>query len=538
MLRIIVISLFVANLLLLGFQKDNPVVQPESTVTQPVVMDSSIPTIHLFSEIIEDQDLLSGNRRCFSLGPFHAIGEQDEIKTRLQEITTSISERQTEALVEKGYWVFMPPFTSLLEANEELMSLQALGLKDIGVVYSGDWKNAISLGYFMRRENALRRQKELEDRGYETLMRVQRQAEPRYWLEYEQSPGSELITLDMQNRPNDFMQRALPCPEQDLFEVADADSQGLVEELAQKQIPEEENDPVPGENAGSSESIESILQEPVETMPGSTGEVATGELIDAAEAIENKSSEVAGALLDQAAETDPDTPGEVGSGEETDDFVNDIENTPQDTVETLTGAAVETDSQGTGEADSGEEVDAAQGAGALLGQSVETGLESTVKVGNTEADDAAEGNENEPVESAGALPDRAVETVPDAAVEVGSGEAMEVAGGIENTPQETIETLTNPAVENDPESTGEVAEPGEETEAAQSIQNALQDDTEATLNRAVGTGPEWYGEPEAGEETDAVEGVENASVEDTEDLLNPDIEAESGTSGDTETFEG
>ena len=161
MLRILVISLFVANLLLLGFQKDNPVVQPETTVTQSVVQDSTIPTIHLFSEMIEDQDLLSGNRRCFSLGPFNAIEDQDEIRTRLQEVSTIISERQTEALVEKGYWVFMPPYTSLLEANEEVMSLQALGFKDISVVLGGDWKNAVSLGYFMRQENALRRKKDL-----------------------------------------------------------------------------------------------------------------------------------------------------------------------------------------------------------------------------------------------------------------------------------------------------------------------------------------------------------------------------------------
>ena len=64
----------------------------------------------------------------------------------------------------------------------------------------------------MRQENALKRKKGLEDRGYEPLMRVQRQAESRYWLDYEQDPGSDLIALDMQNRPNDFMQRSLPVP--------------------------------------------------------------------------------------------------------------------------------------------------------------------------------------------------------------------------------------------------------------------------------------------------------------------------------------
>ena len=516
MLRILVISLFVANLLLLGFQKDNPVVQPETTVTQSVVQDSTIPTIHLFSEMIEDQDLLSGNRRCFSLGPFNAIEDQDEIRTRLQEVSTIISERQTEALVEKGYWVFMPPYTSLLEANEEVMSLQALGFKDISVVLGGDWKNAVSLGYFMRQENALRRKKDLEDRGYAPLVRVQRQTEPRYWLEYEQSPGSELITLDMQNRPNDFMPRVLPCPDQGLFEVADTNSQGPVAELAQQQVPKEEKVPDPGENTSSAERVESVPQATVETLtdaavetvPVSTGEEGTEEVVDAAEVNENELAEGAGVLLDQAVDTGPDTPGQVGSGDEAGDVENGSESTPQDAVVTLTEAAVEIVPVSTGE------------------------------VGTEVVVDTAEANENERAEGVGVLLDQAADTRPDTPGQVGSGEeADDVANGIENTPQDTVGTLTDAAVEAGPESMGEVGD-GEKSDAAESIQSAPLESAEVLLNKTVGTGPEWYGEPEAGEETDAAEGTENVPVEDTEDLLNPGIETESETTGETGTSEG
>ncbi len=229
MLRIVVISLFLANLLLFGFQSSKPAVQPKTPVSL-VVEDPDIPTIHLLGELKQDWDLMSGNRQCFSLGPFHSSEDRDEIRTRLLEVSAYISERQTQALIDKGYWVFLPPFASLLEANQVLFSLQALGLKDIGVIYEDDWKNAISLGYFMRQENAQRRKKALEDRGYKPSMRVQRHAEPRYWLDYEQNPGSELIALNMRNRPNDFMQRSLPCPQRD--------SNGVTgDEMAQAQIP-------------------------------------------------------------------------------------------------------------------------------------------------------------------------------------------------------------------------------------------------------------------------------------------------------------
>ena len=240
MLRIIVISLVVANLLLLGFQCSKPVVKVDTNASLATNDDPDIPTIHLFSEMMEDQDLMSGNRRCFSLGPFHSSEDRDDIRSRLYVVSATLTERRTQALVEKGYWVFMPPYISLLEANQELFSLQALGLQDIGIIYDGEWKNAISLGYFMRQENAQKRMEGLEDKGYAPLIRVQRQTEPRYWLDYELNPGSELIALDMQSRPNDFMRRSMPCPEQNLIDVTDDVSNAPIDEITQVSIVEEE----------------------------------------------------------------------------------------------------------------------------------------------------------------------------------------------------------------------------------------------------------------------------------------------------------
>ena len=268
MLRILVISLFVANLLLLGFKSSKPATQPKTVEKQAVVEDSRIPTIYLFSEIMENRDLMSGNRRCFSLGPFHSTEDTADVYTRLTDVSVSISERETQALVEKGYWVFMPPYSSLLEANRALLALQALGLNDIAVIYEGKWANAVSLGYFLRQENALRRKKGLEERGHAPLIRVQRHSESRYWLDYEQDPGSELIALDMQNRPNDFMQRALPCPEQSVFNSVSVDPTPPVEIPAQAQLSEEDIEGQPGEDSGFDLEQESDDVDGVESGQG------------------------------------------------------------------------------------------------------------------------------------------------------------------------------------------------------------------------------------------------------------------------------
>jgi hypothetical protein len=222
MLRIIVISLVVANLLLLGFQATKPDPEPVKTAAPKRLSgDPRIPTIHLFSEIVEDEGLLSGGRRCFSIGPFYSLEDRDALLATLERVSNGVVERETEALVEKGYWIFMPPYISLLEANRELLSLKALGLSDVGIIYDGEWKNAISLGYFLRQENAQRRKGDLEKRGFEPRMMVRRQSEPRYWLDYEQSPGAELPVIDMQDRPNDFMQRPMPCPETPMVTAAE-----------------------------------------------------------------------------------------------------------------------------------------------------------------------------------------------------------------------------------------------------------------------------------------------------------------------------
>lgn len=334
MIRILVISLVVANLLLLGFQCSKPPVQPETRASQSVEKDTGIPTIHLFSEMMQDQDLMTGNRQCFSLGPFHTIEDRDQTRMRLLEVSTYISERQTEALVEKGYWVFLPPYASLLEANEELISLQALGLQDIGIIYDGEWKNAISLGYFLRQEYALSRKEGLEDKGYAPRMRVQRQAEPRYWLDYEQDPGSGLIALDMQNRPNDFMQRSLPCPEKEIVEVTGAEPEEPVQVMEQLQANEDDKQPASGQgdDAGAGESIENLLQEEGESLPGQAVEAEAEDVIETGsdDVIETAPENTVGTGPQDAAGIEAEGVNETGSE-------SGIKSAPEETSETRAG---------------------------------------------------------------------------------------------------------------------------------------------------------------------------------------------------------
>ena len=406
MLRILVISLFVANLLLFAFQRNNPAVEPETTVAPTVKKNSNIPTIHLFSEMMQDQGLLTGNRQCFSLGPFHSSEGKDEFRLLLQEVSTRINERQTEALVEKGYWVFMPPYDSLLEANQALISLQALGLEDIGVIYDGEWKSAISLGYFMRQENAQRRKESVESRGYAPQIRVQRQAEPRYWLDYEQNPGSSLIALDMQNRPNDFMQRTLPCPEEDTVEFTGEDSQQPAQVMAEVRVPVDDNEPASdrNEDPDTGGDVESAPQERVEAVPVQAVETETEDIASGSEGvIETGPENTAGTGQEDNIESVPEDAAVTGLEDTNETGAEDAAVTGQDdTIETGAEDAVETVQEVAIDTKPGSAV----GTGPLdvieteQGSAADNGSEDTLETGQ------------EPVG----------ETVPDDSIESGTGE--------------------------------------------------------------------------------------------------------------------
>ena len=477
MLRILVISLFVANLLLFAFQDSNESAAPvETRSIKTDVEDSSIPTIHLFSEMVQDQGLMTGNRQCFSLGPFHTVEDTDEVYARLREVSVNISERQTQALVEKGYWVFMPPYVSLLEANQALLSLQALGLKDIAVVYDGDWKNAISLGYFMRQENAIRRKKSLENRGHAPLVRVQRQSEPRYWLDYEQNPGSGLIALDMQNRPNDFMQRALPCPEQELFDTPPVESQAASSDVAQALEPAQDADVLP-----PGQDIDSDAPESIEVAGTTNQEVALDQNVNTNP---NQSLEAAPAETATATETETETEtateaeAEANSGDEVqapepesvDDVLPPVQDAGTDAVE-ITGNP---DNQSV-------ETEVNQSAISDPIQSVEPeAVETEPKTDNGEEAQALELEEGDD-----ALP-------PDQNAGTDAGEIVESALN-ENVETNSIQNMESETEQN-ADSGGEtqVLEPEKEDDLMSPVQDAGTDVggiIESSPKKSVGTGP-------------------------------------------------
>lgn len=215
MIRVIVVALLAANLLLLGLR----VAQPEAPRVDPQAPQRSmdqrtggieLPELHLLGEALEQSEGPGRLARCFSLGPFTERADLGAAFRRMNRGRAWNEIRETRALVERGWWVYLPRFANRAEAEAAALALRDAGVNDIAVMLSGDQANTVSLGLYDRRETASARVEAVRALGFDAQMRVRREPEPRFWLDYDPRAlavnGDELAAeLSVYNRP-------MPCP--------------------------------------------------------------------------------------------------------------------------------------------------------------------------------------------------------------------------------------------------------------------------------------------------------------------------------------
>lgn len=88
---------------------------------------------------------------CLEWGPITAKRADDAQAHLLKlKLGNRLSYTDDTATRSGPYWVYFPPLPSKLAADDKLAELQGLGLKDIAVVRTGPWKNAISMGLYSK----------------------------------------------------------------------------------------------------------------------------------------------------------------------------------------------------------------------------------------------------------------------------------------------------------------------------------------------------------------------------------------------------
>lgn len=130
---------------------------------------------------------------CFRIGPFPEADVVARIERRLSEIEVTYSRRQEETRTITGYLVYLPPLSSLEEAERKRRELTRLGFRDHALMQEEGKQNAISLGVFTVEANAEARVRELATKNVPARMQPFELSRKRIWLDLAVNFPSEAL---------------------------------------------------------------------------------------------------------------------------------------------------------------------------------------------------------------------------------------------------------------------------------------------------------------------------------------------------------
>ena len=150
---------------------------------------------------------------CIQLGPFNSEDDLAVFQTEVVNILESIQTRETETTVDKGYWVYLPPYPTRAEALQVVEQMSEAGAKDFYVVPRGITVNAVSLGVFRNMSRAERRQKQIRklDLGLDIAIELQTEIEPRYWLQGGPIDEQDPALIQLSSNYPQLEQLQIPC---------------------------------------------------------------------------------------------------------------------------------------------------------------------------------------------------------------------------------------------------------------------------------------------------------------------------------------
>ena len=182
MLRIAVVVLLACNLLLAGVHVTSAPPSPEVPVASPWTLPEGAQEIQLLEEMEFPEPV--SQRQCFSAGPFETIQSLIAAREALAPGAVDLAERETEALVELGYWVALPTDGDFAAAHATMQAVDRAGIHDVAVVGDQNGEFRVSLGYFLEEANARRRRDNARSLGFEAETRLQRETQIRFWLDF------------------------------------------------------------------------------------------------------------------------------------------------------------------------------------------------------------------------------------------------------------------------------------------------------------------------------------------------------------------
>lgn len=107
---------------------------------------------------------------CLEWGAFSG-NETKRAAQALDKLQLGSKSMQHKAEKLKGFWIYIPPRKTLLDAQNKMTELKELGIQDAYVIRDGlKWKHAISLGVFPAAESAAKYLEQLRAKGVKSAV--------------------------------------------------------------------------------------------------------------------------------------------------------------------------------------------------------------------------------------------------------------------------------------------------------------------------------------------------------------------------------
>ncbi len=129
-----------------------------------------------------DQKTEPPPRQCRAIGIYP---DRRSARAEAERLPAEVGEPKVveTTVVERRYWVYLPPFVSRSAAFEGERELRRKGIEDLQVLAGDDKENAISLGLYRDLAVAERRLRQLRGLGYAPEMDVIERSRPYFWIE-------------------------------------------------------------------------------------------------------------------------------------------------------------------------------------------------------------------------------------------------------------------------------------------------------------------------------------------------------------------
>ncbi|HPA00759.1 MAG TPA: SPOR domain-containing protein [Chiayiivirga sp.] len=120
---------------------------------------------------------------CLEIGPFLTQSDLRRAMNAMTPLAERLQFRETRALANRGYWVYLPAQGSRDAALATARTLSSKGLRDYYVVTAGERENTISLGLFREEGNARQRHEQVRALGFDAQLQPRSDEIPNYWID-------------------------------------------------------------------------------------------------------------------------------------------------------------------------------------------------------------------------------------------------------------------------------------------------------------------------------------------------------------------